>query len=160
MRRKPRRGRAGGQSMVEFALVGWFVIMFIFAILAAGITMWEKTTVDYQLTTMADELPDGWQSMDKTALVKKLILDGSTLDESKLTVSDVSVETETKTEVKEDDPVAIQLGSSSATHEEKWLNVSAKVTYDATSPVAIFGKTVYTREVDGSYLTERRYEVF
>lgn len=154
------RGAFAGQAMVEFALVGWFSVAFIFAICAAGLTLWQKATLDHQLTTMADELPDGWESTDKETLAKELILDGSSLDADRLTVSGVTLSTVSSGGIDPDDDLARALNSTAARREEKWLEVSCDVEYDATSPVELFGKTLYKRHVEGSYLLERLYEVF
>lgn len=155
-----KRERLSGQAIVETAIAGAFVVMLIFAVIAAGLTMWRKSDTDYQLTTMARELPDGWESEDKKELVRDLVCEGSSLDPSKLTVNSAELKYETKESIDEDDPVATELGSTSARHKETWLTVEANITYDATAPVALFGQTSYTRSVSGSYLIDRLYEVF
>ena len=101
-----KRERLSGQAIVETA------IMLIFAVIAAGLTMWRKSDTDYQLTTMARELPDGWESEDKKELVRDLVCEGSSLDPSKLTVNSAELKYETKESIDEDDPVATELGST------------------------------------------------
>lgn len=154
------RSRLPGQGLVEFAISGLCVVLLIFGITSFGFSAWQTSSVDYQLSTMASTLPDGWSSMDSDELVRELVLRDSTLDPARLTVSDAHVSIEERDQVKADDGVATSLGSSATRNKERWLKVTGTVTYDSTGGVALGGQVVRTRSVCGTYQLERLYEVF
>lgn len=154
------RRQLSGQGLVEFAISGLCVILLIFGITSFGFSAWQTSSVDYQLSTMASTLPDGWSSMSSDELVRELVLKDSTLDPAKLTVTDAHVTVEEKDHIKADDEVATSLGSSATRNKERWLKVTGTVSYDSTGGVALGGQIVRTRTVCGTYQLERLYEVF
>lgn len=154
------RERMSGQAMVEFVISGLVVTLLVLAVASFGISAWQTSAVDYQLSTMAATLPEGWSSMDSGELVRQLILKDSTLDPARLTVTDAHVEVEERDQIKADDQVASELGSSATRNRERWLVVTGTVTYDSTGGVALGGQIVRTRTVRGSYQLERLYEIF
>lgn len=152
-----QRRRAG--EVIEFALAGPIIILMVFGIIGFGISAWQRSAIDYELSHMAEKLPDDWASRPADEVVSQLVLANSSLDPAKLTVSRASIREDEKTEAKDNDPVAQRLGSDVAYRHEKWVTVTADVEYDATGPLALAGKVDYKRTVEGTYLVERRYEV-
>ena len=68
------RERMSGQAMVEFVISGLVVTLLVLAVASFGISAWQTSAVDYQLSTRAATLPEGWSSMDSGELVRQLIL--------------------------------------------------------------------------------------
>lgn len=154
------RLRLRGQAMVEFALAGIIVLFMIFGIVAFAFSSWQRSAIDYELSSLADELPGDWSALSDDQLVRYLILDNSQLDPDRLRVLDCSVETSYEVEVNADDPVALAVGSRTSTTAETWVTVEATITYDVSSPIVLTDQDMtYERQVSGSYLVERRYEV-
>lgn len=161
MRRGKRslRRRLGGAETMEFALVGPVVIVLIFAILAFGVASWQRSSIDYELATMAESLPAGWSTKSDEELVRELVLSGADLDPDRLEVSNASVKTRDTTEAAQGDSVAAALGSNVAYWQSRWLDVDADVTYRVSGGFDLGGPMEYTRHVSGTYLLTRRYEV-
>lgn len=154
------RGRLAGQGTIEFVISGLAVMLAICAVLGFAFSSWQRSAVDYELDSLADALPADWEGMSDEELVTYLLLVDSDLEEERLTLTNVTVEEREDVEVRRDDPLALAVGSQTATVVERWVEVSADVTYDVSSPIDLTGDDMtYTRTVHGSYLLERRYEV-
>jgi hypothetical protein len=153
------RARWRGQSLVEFAVVGPLVILLILACLGFGWSTWQRSMVDHQISTLASDLPDDWESYDADELVKKLICDGTLLDEDKVEVENARVTTR-KVDSPSSSTVSVDGTDETlrATDTKTYVTVSATVRYDLTGPLALGGSIEYVREVKGDYLAERRYE--
>ena len=156
--RAPMRARMRGQAMVEFALSGLVVVTLLLMVLGLGVMAWQRSAIDYELSSLADELPAGWDDSSDDELVRQLVLDGSSLDPDRLEVSSASVERSLEAQVRPAVPVSAALGSTVATTTWDWVTVTATVTYDLPDVMGLGGGP-YEREVHGSYLVERRYEV-
>lgn len=151
------RRRAG--ETVEFALAGTLVILLILGICAFGYSCWQVTAVDYELSRLSETLPDDWASRDADEVVKEMILEGSTLDASRLTVENATIKAETRAETLKGDAAAKALGKDYTYRTETWVTVSAEVDYDATGAIALGGKVDHKRTVEGTYLVERKNEM-
>lgn len=165
MRRRGTRGgrvreRASANDVLETACVMPFILLLVLGILAFGFSAWQRSSIDYELTHMAEDLPDDWAGRDADDVVRELVLEGSFLDASRLTVSNARIEQSSETTARGNDAVARRLGSNGAYTKETWVTVTADIEYDATGAVAFAGKIDYKRTVEGTYLVERRYEVF
>lgn len=152
------RGRLRGAEMVEAALVMPVTILVTIGLVVVCFAMYERAAVDHQLSTMGQELPDGWQSMADADLARELVLDGSTLDPGRLTVDSATVTASSASEVRDNDPVATELGGLVSRDERRWVTVTATVTYDLDSGTGL-GPGRVTRTTRGTYLVERRWEV-
>lgn len=148
--------RLRGQSAVEFALGGLVVILLIIAVMSIAVTSWQRSAVDYELSSLSDSLPAGWSSMGDEELLRHLVLAGSTLDPDGLEISRAVVEQREEVEVRPADEVAQRVGSSTATVTEKWVEIEGTVSYELPGA---FGSSTYIRDLEGTYLIERRYEV-
>lgn len=153
-----RRNRLRGAEMVEASLVMPVTILITIGLVVVFFAMYERAAVDHQLSTMGQELPDGWQSMADAELARELVLDGSTLDPGRLTVDSATVTEDTASEVRDNDPVATELGGLISRDERRWVTVTATVTYDLETGTGL-GPGRVTRTARGTYLVERRWEV-
>lgn len=154
------RGRLSGQGTIEFVISGLAVMLTICAVLGFAFSSWQRSAIDYELDSLADSLPADWEGMSDEELVTYLLTKDSDLVEERLTLNNVAVDEYEEVEVRRDDPLAQAVGSQTATVIERWVEVSANVTYDVSSPIDLTGDGMaYTRTVHGSYLLERRYEV-
>ena len=123
-----RRSRLHGAEMVEASLVMPVTILVTIGLVVVFFAMYERAAVDHQLSTMGQELPDGWQSMADAELARELVLDGSTLDPGRLTVDSATV-TEDGVRVRDNDRWQQARGLVSR-DERRWVTVTATVTYD------------------------------
>lgn len=154
------RGRLVGQGTVEFVVSGLAVMITIVAILGFALSAWQRSAIDYELDSLADSLPANWDDMGDEELVRYLVLVDSDLEESRLSLSGVTVDEREEVTVRADDPLANSVGSETATVIERWVEVTADVSYDVSSPVRLTDEDMtYERRVHGTYLLERRYEV-
>ena len=151
-----RGARLRGQSAVEFALGGLVVILLIIAVMSVAVTSWQRSAIDYELSSLSDSLPAGWASMGDEELLRHLVLSGSTLDPERLEISRAVVEQREEVEVRPADEVAQRVGSSTATVTEKWVEIEGTVSYELPGA---FGSSTYIRDLEGTYLIERRYEI-
>lgn len=153
-----RRSRLRGAEMVEAAFVMPVTILVTIGLVVVCFAMYERAAVDHQLSTMGQELPEGWQSMADAELARELVLDGSTLDPGRLTVDSATVTSSSATDVRDNDPVATELGGLVSRDERRWVTVTATVTYDLDTGTGL-GPGRVTRTARGTYLVERRWEV-
>ena len=153
-----RRSRLRGAEMVEAAFVMPVTILVTIGLVVVCFAMYERAAVDHQLSTMGQELPEGWQSMADAKLARELVLDGSTLDPGRLTVDSATVTSSSATDVRDNDPVATELGGLVSRDERRWVTVTATVTYDLDTGTGL-GPGRVTRTARGTYLVERRWEV-
>lgn len=154
------RERACANDVIETACVMPLILLLVMGILAFGFSAWQRSSIDYELSHMAEGLPDDWAGKDADQVVRELILKDSFLDGDKLTVSNAKVEQSSETSTRNNDAVSKKLGSSGSYTKETWVTVTADVEYDATGALALAGRVDYKRTVSGTYLVERRYEVF
>lgn len=159
-RRGALRERVCANDVIETACVMPLILLLVMGILAFGFSAWQRSSIDYELSHMAEDLPDDWAGKDADEVVRELILKDSFLDGSKLTVSNARVEESSETSTRANDAVSKRLGSSGSYTKETWVTVTADVEYDATGALALAGRIDYKRTVSGTYLVERRYEVF
>lgn len=152
------RSRLRGVEMVEAAFVMPVTILVTIGLVVVCFAMYERAAVDHQLSTMGQELPEGWQSMADAELARELVLDGSTLDPGRLTVDSATVTSSSATDVRDNDPVATELGGLVSRDERRWVTVTATVTYDLDTGTGL-GPGRVTRTARGTYLVERRWEV-
>lgn len=152
------RERACANDVIETACVMPLILLLMMGILAFGFSAWQRSSIDYELSHMAEDLPGDWAGKDADEVVRELILKDSFLDGDKLTVSNAKVEQSSETSTRSNDAVSKKLGSSGSYTKETWVTVTADVEYDATGALA--GRIDYKRTVSGTYLVERRYEVF
>lgn len=153
-----RRSRLRGAEMVEAAFVMPVTILVTIGLVVVCFAMYERAAVDHQLSTMGQELPEGWQSMADAELARELVLDGSTLDPGRLTVDSATVTSSSATDVRDNDPVATELGGLVSRDERRWVTVTATVTYDLDTGTGL-GPGRVTRTARGTYLVERRWEI-
>lgn len=76
-----------GQTTVEFAFAGIWLILLMMAVLCFGFITFQKSSFDYQVSHMADELPSGWESMDAKRVVKSCVAAASGLSEDDIEVN-------------------------------------------------------------------------
>ena len=153
------RRREAAAEMVEAAFVIPLTVTLVLGLVAFGYAMLERSLVEGQLSSLGRELPDGWSSMTAEQVVRDLVLDGSTLDPARLTVSSASLAESTESRDAQGDPVAVALGADASHEDSRWVEVKATVSYTLDGFGVAFGRETFTRTVRGTYLAERRWEV-
>lgn len=100
-----------GQTTVEFAFAGVWLILLMMAVLCFGFITFQKSSFDYQVSHMADELPSGWESMDAKQVVKSCVAKASGLSEDDIEVNTAEIHLEDKGNTDLGNDTAVQLGS-------------------------------------------------
>lgn len=154
-----RGGWCQGQTFVEFAFVAPLLLFMIFGIIAIGWMAWQRAAIDAQLSSVAYQLPSNWSSYtDQNALVRDMLLDGASIDGSKLTVSNASVSvSQDRAAVSGSMPDALSM--SAGTDTTATVHVSADVTYDVSAPYMPFDWNYYKVHITHSFPTARRFEL-
>lgn len=156
------RSRAlSGQATIEFAFVGvWFILLMMF-VLSFGVATFQKSSFDYQISHMADELPAGWESMDAKEVVKECIAKASGLNEDDIEVNRAEIHLEDQSDTDLGNSTAQALGSELKTTTAQYLDVNADVTVHLGRGLGIFGNDgiSYRRFMKQSFTVERRWEV-
>lgn len=150
---------AKGQTTVEFSFVAFAFILMLLAVFRFGFATFQKTSFDYQVSHMADELPDKWDSMSSKELTKAVIAKAAGISESDIHVIDSSVTYERDGETVLDDPTAEKLGSVLKTDTSNYFSVKAKVKVKLGSGLIGKDGISYTRKIDQTFTIERRWEV-
>lgn len=154
------RGRMRGSAMVELALCLPVFLALTIGTMGLALACWERADVDHSLSNLASELPGGWEDMDEGDLVASLVLSGSSLDPTRLSVDGASVRVVTLREVDPSSGLAQRLGGSFSLREDSWVEVSADVSYDLSNPLDWYGLLGgCSRHVERRYLASTRTEV-
>lgn len=152
------RGLAG-QAIIEFALMSTILFTLVFGFVEVGYATFRKSMLDYQITQVGDALPAGWDGRDARALVKGLITGPTKLKASEVTVSSATATVVDDRGLATSDSVATALGSSSAYRQNRYLKVTARVTYKYGTLTGFIDSGVYTRDFTRTLSLERRYEI-
>lgn len=147
-----------GQVAIEFALAATAFLVLLLGTMDAAISSFERTMVDYRISTIADNLPDGYDSLSDADLVRDALCDREGLDPDRLTVVSADVEPVDHDPGTGPDALAGELGSENATRRQTRLEIKAKITYDV-SGIGILSTGDYTREFDQTVTLTRRYEI-
>ena len=150
-----------GQTTVEFAFAGIWLILLMMAVLCFGFIAFQKSSFDYQVSHMADELPSGWESMDAKRVVKSCVAAASGLSEDDIEVSSAEIHLENKGSTDLGNSTAVQLGSELKTTTASYLDISADITVHLGRGIGFAGAggIPYRRSVRQSFTVERRWEV-
>lgn len=150
-----------GQTTVEFAFAGVWLILLIMAVLCFGFITFQKSSFDYQVSHMADELPSGWESMDAKQVVKSCVAKASGLSEDDIEVNTAEIHLEDKGKTDLGNDTAVQLGSELKTTTASYLDISADITVHLGRGLGLAGNggIPYHRSVKQSFTVERRWEV-
>lgn len=155
----PGRSRMRGQAMVEFAICLPILLSLTLGLVAVGVAEWRRSDADHALSNLASELPEGWESMPDAELVRALLLDGSSLDEDRLTVTDADVSVSASSDTDASGRLATSLGGGFVKRESTWVVVSADVDYDLDDGIWPLVSGTYSRHVERRYLASTRTEV-
>lgn len=148
------------QAMVELSICLPILLTLTIGIICLGITEWRVSDASHALSDLATELPDGWQTLPADELVRSLVLDGSSLDAERLTVTNASVREVRTSDVDASGALAVALGGTFKVSESTWLVVSADVSYDLGGATAWpTDPGVWSRHVERRYLVSTREEV-
>lgn len=140
--------------MVEFALCLPVLALLTLGTMGLAWTLWQQAGVDHALSTLAAELPAGWEDRDAVELVGDLIADGSggTLERDRIAVSSPSVRVESRERT--------ETGADGfLTEERRYVRVSADVSYEVDNPLWPSLPTRVERHVERTYLAATRTEV-
>ena len=153
--------RLRGQTTVEFAFAGIWLILLMMAVLCFGFITFQKSSFDYQVSHMADELPSGWESMDAKRVVKSCVAAASGLSEDDIEVNSAEIHLEDKGSTDLGNSTAVQLGSELKTTTASYLDISADITVHLGRGIGFAGAggIPYRRSVGQSFTVERRWEV-
>lgn len=150
-----------GQTTVEFAFAGVWLILLMMAVLCFGFITFQKSSFDYQVSHMADELPSGWESMDAKQVVKSCVAKASGLSEDDIEVNTAEIHLEDRGKTDLGNDTAVQLGSELKTTTASYLDISADITVHLGRGLGLAGNSgiPYRRSVKQSFTVERRWEV-
>lgn len=150
-----------GQTTVEFAFAGIWLILLMMAVLCFGFITFQKSSFDYQVSHMADELPSGWESMNAKRVVKNCVAAASGLSEDDIEVNSAEIHLEDKGSTDLGNSTAVQLGSELKTTTASYLDISADITVHLGRGIGLAGAggIPYRRSVRQSFTVERRWEV-
>lgn len=152
--------RLRGQTTVEFALIAITAILFMLGIAQAAMASFAATNLDYGISILGTELPEGWDASDDAQVVKGLMAATSTIDPARITVNDAEITVEDVHGTDTGDTVAAALGGEMATRTGKYLHVKATVTYDIKGVSgSILPLKEVSRTIDRTLSLEKRYEV-
>lgn len=150
-----------GQTTVEFTFAGIWLVLLMMAVLCFGFIKFQKSSFDYQVSHMADELPNGWESMDAKQVVKSCVAAASGLSEDDIEVNSAEIHLEDKGSTDLGNSTAVQLGSELKTTTASYLDISADITVHLGRGIGFAGAggIPYRRSVRQSFTVERRWEV-
>lgn len=150
-----------GQTTVEFAFAGIWLILLMMAVLCFGFITFQKSSFDYQVSHMVDELPSGWESMDAKQVVKRCVAAASGLSEDDVEVNSAEIHLEDKGGTDLGNNTAVQLGSELKTTTASYLDISADITVHLGRGIGFGGAggIPYRRSVKQVLTVERRWEV-
>lgn len=150
-----------GQTTVEFAFAGIWLVLLMMAVLCFGLITFQKSSFDYQVSHMADELPNGWESMDAKQVVKSCVAASSGLSEDDIEVNSAEIHLEDMSSTDRGNSTAVQLGSELKTTTASYLDISADITVRLGRGIGLAGNggIPYRRSVKQSFTVERRWEV-
>lgn len=150
-----------GQTTVEFAFAGVWLILLMMAVLCFGFITFQKSSFDYRVSHMADELPSGWESMDAKQVVKSCVAKASGLSEDDIEVNTAEIHLEDRGKTDLGNDTAVQLGSELKTTTASYLDISADITVRLGRGLGLAGNSgiPYRRSVKQSFTVERRWEV-
>lgn len=150
-----------GQTTVEFAFAGIWLVLLMMAVLCFGFITFQKSSFDYQVSHMADELPSGWETMDAKQVVKSCVAQASGLSENDIEVNTAEIHLEDKGNTDLGNGTAVQLGSELKTTTARYLDITADITVHLGRGIGFGGAggIPYRRSVKQSFTVERRWEV-
>lgn len=148
-----------GQSSAEFIIVLPVFVAIVFAVMFFCYAAYQRADVDYQLSSLAGELPAGWESMDGEALVRDLLLDGSQLDPSSLEVTSALVSVDRVQDVRQGGAMASALDAGVTRTDQQRVEVEADVSYTYSDVLSFGHEVTYRRHLERSYTTYTDFEV-
>lgn len=157
MRMKGRRG----QTTIEFSFVAVVFVLMLLSVLEIGVAQFQKSSFDYSISRMADELPDGWESMDAKTVAKDCISKAAGIPADDIEVHDAEIHVEDEGSTELGNSTATALGSELKTETAKYLDLKADISVKLGRGLGLIGNdgTEYRRNVDKTFTIERRWEV-
>lgn len=150
-----------GQTTVEFTFAGIWLVLLMMAVLCFGLVTFQKSSFDYQVSHMADGLPNGWEYMDAKQVVKSCVAKASGLSEDDIEVNSAEIHLEDASSTDLGNSTAVQLGSELKTTTASYLDITADITVHLGRGIGLAGNggIAYRRSVKQSFTVERRWEV-
>lgn len=147
------------QSAVEFALTLTLFLVVVSSTAFFGYAAYQRAQINHALGTLATELPADWAQVPAKDLAKRLILQGSDLDPSALTVESASVDVDEEVDVRDGDPIAAALGGQVGRSERHRVTVSASVCYQFEDAFLLSGQVTTHATAKRSYIAYTDYRV-
>lgn len=154
-----RAPRPAGQSSAEFVIVFPAFLAIVFGAMFFCFAAYQRADLDYQLSSLADELPANWQSMDREELVRDLVLEGSNLDGADLEVRSARVSVDRDQDVREGGAMASALDAGVTRTDQQRIEVAADIAYTYSDALSFGHEVTYERHLERSYTAYTDFEV-